>query len=202
MLDINLNPKLDLALAKSVNFIKNQNITIKERDKSRSTDTEEFREAFENGNIRGDETAKIYLKNDGYYYEDPSLDLPLDKLLCLLSDIYQEAELWAAAVRELDKAILIKPNRREYYLSRAYAKTRLKDMKGAHKDANKAMSFDNDCPLALMIRSIVRYCLRNFDGARQDYQRAKKSAESRREYLEMIDAYAFIDSPVDPKPKE
>lgn len=81
------------------------------------------------------------------------------------------------ALSDFDKAILINPEKENYYLFRGTLKYRMKDFKGALSDFDNAIKFWDNYYIARSWRSMLRVELNDFEGAMEDYNRTRFSED-------------------------
>ncbi|WP_028888211.1 tetratricopeptide repeat protein [Tenacibaculum ovolyticum] len=74
------------------------------------------------------------------------------------------------ALSDFDNAILINPNKSNFYFFRGTLKYKLADYNGSHADFNNAINIWNNYYLARSWRSTLRVELKDYNGAMEDYK--------------------------------
>jgi tetratricopeptide (TPR) repeat protein len=87
-----------------------------------------------------------------------------------LGDLY-------GALSDFDKAVLIDPEKENFYLFRGTLKYRMVDYRGALNDFDNAIKYWNDYYIARSWRSMLRVELKDFEGAMEDFNYLRFSNE-------------------------
>jgi tetratricopeptide (TPR) repeat protein len=79
---------------------------------------------------------------------------------------------YIGAIKDFDKAIMMRPNHPNAYNNRGSSKFNLQDYEGAGKDYDKAINLDPKYADAYKNRGVLKYKLKDYIGSIEDYTKA------------------------------
>lgn len=89
----------------------------------------------------------------------------------LKAQIHADRRDWPLALKDMDEAILLRPDEPDFYVNRAYLRYNDDDFTGAMADYNYALELDKDYEAALFNRALLRLEVRDLLRAVSDFSR-------------------------------